>query len=292
MSTMHNEPKGEIPFFYGKIQGMKDTDKKIYIKLYIIIGLCALISIALFTLSLSGGITTIHETLSHTKEPVVTTPHSTKEPSETPVSTPEPSSTPEPTPSQITDTTSDDSLLRIVNHEQPIGSDYVPSDLVEVSVASEGTQYLRKEAAESLPAMFADAEKAGFSLLVISGYRSYAVEVENEKEFIEAYGEAYASKVDCHPGASEHQLGLLVDLGTRDGYCRLDTCFSDTGASNWLKENAWKYGWIERHPEGKEAVTGTMYSPWNYRYVGKPFAKQLYESGQTMEEYFQVSQQP
>ena len=116
-------------------------------------------------------------------------------------------------------------------------------------------------------------------------------EVENEKTFIEAYGEAYAAKVDCHPGASEHQLGLLADFGTRDGYCRLDTCFSGTGASNWLQENAWKYGWIERHPAGKEAVTGTMYSPWNYRYVGKAFAKELYESGLTMEEYFQVSQQ-
>lgn len=279
--------RGRSPFFYGKIQGMKDTDKKIYIKLYIIIGLCALISVALFALSLGGGITNIHETLSHTKEPVVLTP----EPSETPVSTPEPSGTPVPTPSQVIDTTSDDSLLRIVNQEHPIGSDYVPSDLIEVSVSSEGTQYLRKEAAESLPAMFADAEKAGFALQVISGYRSYAFEVENEKTFIEAYGEAYAAKVDCHPGASEHQLGLLADFGTRDGYCRLDTCFSGTGASNWLQENAWKYGWIERHPAGKEAVTGTMYSPWNYRYVGKAFAKELYESGLTMEEYFQVSQQ-
>ena len=136
--------------------------------------------------------------------------------------------------------------------------------------------------------MDSDAEKAGFALQVISGYRSYAFEVENEKTFIEAYGEAYAAKVDCHPGASEHQLGLLADFGTRDGYCRLDTCFSGTGASNWLQENAWKYGWIERHPAGKEAVTGTMYSPWNYRYVGKAFAKELYESGLTMEEYFNL----
>lgn len=257
------------------------NDRKIVIKLYIIIGLCALLSIALLTLSLGGGVSRIHETVMQTKEPVV---------EETPVpadsATPEPVVTSEPVETAIPDTTSDDSLLRIVNKDQPLDSSYVPTDLVEVTVSSEGTQYLRKEAAESLVGMFTDAQSAGIDLLLVSGYRSYAFEVENEKTFVAAYGEAYASMVDCHPGRSEHQLGLLADFGTRDGYCRLDTCFGTTSASAWLAEHAWQYGWIERHPSGKEAVTGVMYSPWNYRYVGKEMAELIHASGMTMEEYF------
>lgn len=265
---------------------MNDSDKKLYGKLYIIIGLCALISIALLTLSLGGGIATIHNTLAYTKEPVKeTSVPVTPESTSLPTATPMPEATEQPA-EEMPDTTSDDSLLRIVNKEQPIDSSYVPADLVQVSVSSEGTQYLRKEAADSLLGMFADAEKAGISLIVVSGYRSYAFEVENERTFIEAYGEAYAAMVDCHPGESEHQLGLLADFGTKDGYCRLDTCFGTTSASLWLEENAWKYGWIERHPRGKEAVTGVMYSPWNYRYVGIETAEMIYSSGMTMEEYF------
>lgn len=273
--------KGEIPFFiYGTIRDMYDADKKVMRKLYVIIALCALISIALFILLLGGGVSDIQETLSRTAAPVKETPEVTK----TPVTTPVPAVTPEP--EEIPDTTSDDSLLRIVNQDNPLDRSYVPDDLVAVSVSSEGTQYLRKEAADSLNRMFADAETAGVQLIVISGYRSYDFEVENEQTFINAYGEDYAAMVDCHPGISEHQLGLMADFGTRNGTCRLDTCFASTKESTWLKENAWKYGWIERHPQGKEAVTGVMYSPWNYRYVGTDAAKEIHASGMTMEEFF------
>lgn len=31
---------------------------------------------------------------------------------------------------------------------------------------------------------------------------------------------------------------------------------------NWLKSNAWRYGFIIRYPEGKEELTGHWYQPF------------------------------
>jgi hypothetical protein len=57
----------------------------------------------------------------------------------------------------------------------------------------------------------------------------------------------------------------------------------------WLKENSWKYGYIERYPESKQDITGITFSPWNFRYVGKDAAERIYQSGKTMEEYYGLS---
>ena len=59
-----------------------------------------------------------------------------------------------------------------------------------------------------------------------------------------------------------------------------------TGESAWLAANAVRYGWILRYPQNKQDVTGVIYSPWNYRYVGKDEAEKITASGLTMEEYF------
>ena len=56
-------------------------------------------------------------------------------------------------------------------------------------------------------------------------------------------------------------------------------------AQKWLMANSWKYGFILRYPADKTNVTGIIYEPWHYRYVGKELAKELYESGLTLEEY-------
>ena len=56
-------------------------------------------------------------------------------------------------------------------------------------------------------------------------------------------------------------------------------------AQKWLMSNSWKYGFILRYPNSKTDVTGIIYEPWHYRYVGKELAKELYESGLTLEEY-------
>ena len=50
-------------------------------------------------------------------------------------------------------------------------------------------------------------------------------------------------------------------------------------------EHSWEYGFILRYPNDKTSVTGIIYEPWHYRYVGKELAKELTELGLTLEEY-------
>ena len=81
------------------------------------------------------------------------------------------------------------------------------------------------------------------------------------------------------PGTSEHELGLAVDINADKEQS------SNEEVYNWLAENAWRYGFILRYPQGKEDITGIDYEPWHYRYVGKEVAKEIYEAGITLEEY-------
>ena len=88
----------------------------------------------------------------------------------------------------------------------------------------------------------------------------------------------------ARPGTSEHELGLAVDI--------IDTQLWDLveeqenlPAQQWLMENSWKYGFIFRYPKDKIEITGIIYEPWHYRYVGKELAAEIHESGLTLEEY-------
>ena len=63
----------------------------------------------------------------------------------------------------------------------------------------------------------------------------------------------------------------------------IDSSFEGTEESQWLINNAYKYGFILRFPKGKEDITGYKYEPWHYRYVGQEAAKVIYENDLTLE---------
>lgn len=213
-------------------------------------------------------------------------------PTVTPTSIPEVTPTPtvEPTPTPVIyDTTSDDSLYRIVNEDHPIGEEYVPDNLVTLDssrITVSNVYSLREDAYNDLLEMYDAASLAGLKMRIISGYRSYSEQVTLYEYYKKENGEAWAEEIDDKPGLSEHQLGLCVDIGIANGNCDLNACFADTSLYTWLKENAYKYGYIERYPENKQDITGVIYSPWHYRYIGKELAKKVYDSGLTLEEYF------
>ena len=92
------------------------------------------------------------------------------------------------------------------------------------------------------------------------------------------------------PGESEHQTGLCVDLISTKNVV-LDETFADNPAYAWLTENAHNFGFILRYPTNKSDVTGIIYEPWHYRYVGKDYAKAICESGLCLEEYLQQTGQ-
>ena len=92
------------------------------------------------------------------------------------------------------------------------------------------------------------------------------------------------------PVQSEHQLGLALDIVDLD-YQQLDTRQEETPVQQWLMENSWKYGFILRYPTDKSEITGIIYEPWHYRYVGKQAAKVIPEKGICLEEYLENYQQ-
>ena len=88
------------------------------------------------------------------------------------------------------------------------------------------------------------------------------------------------------PGASEHEIGLSLDI-VRTDHQALDEKFGETDAGQWLMNNAYKFGFILRYPKGKEDITGIIYEPWHYRYVGREAAEIIYEEQITLEEFIE-----
>ena len=96
--------------------------------------------------------------------------------------------------------------------------------------------------------------------------------------------EIIGATVVARPGTSEHELGLSVDLLTQE-YQVLDSGFAETAAYDWLQEHCAEYGFVERYPEGKGDLTGIIWEPWHYRYVGVEVAQYIMENGLCLEEY-------
>ena len=81
------------------------------------------------------------------------------------------------------------------------------------------------------------------------------------------------------PGYSEHETGLAIDFSNEGHYDENEKMWE------WLKNNAYKYGFILRYPEDKYEITKINYEPWHYRYVGKKAAKDITNKNLTLEEY-------
>lgn len=196
---------------------------------------------------------------------------------------------PEKKEAPVYDTVSDDSILKVAGYDHMIDKNYVPVDLVDVNVPSNGTIQLRSGCAEALQEMFTAAQRDDVDLYLISGYRSVETQKKLWNTYVEMYGENEARRIDAYPCVSEHMLGLSVDLGTTDHVYELEDSFALTDACAWLMDHAYSYGFILRYPQGKENVTGIAFSPWSFRYVGVEMAEKIHDSGLTMEEYFEVN---
>ncbi len=81
------------------------------------------------------------------------------------------------------------------------------------------------------------------------------------------------------PGYSEHETGLAIDFSNEGHYDENEKMWE------WLKNNAYKYGFILRYPYNKYEITKIDYEPWHYRYVGKKAAKEITNQNLTLEEY-------
>jgi zinc D-Ala-D-Ala carboxypeptidase len=107
--------------------------------------------------------------------------------------------------------TNPSSLYVLVNKTRNLPSSYVPQDLVvpDVPFSFSGDspkKQLRKDAAAALEKLFAGAEKAGFELKAVSGYRAYATQKTIFIRNAAQKGEEAANRTSAHPGQSEHQI--------------------------------------------------------------------------------------
>ena len=166
-------------------------------------------------------------------------------------------------------------------------ADYVPPDLVYASEAGiTGGGRVRSLAITDLRAMTAAAKAAGKPIAVSSAYRSYTRQSELFEADIVRLGYEGALLHTARPGHSEHQLGTAIDFRSkRIGDRSPNGDWAQSKAGRWMKNNAWKYGWVMSYPEGKTAVTCYDYEPWHYRYFGRTVAAQIQASGLTVREW-------
>lgn len=184
---------------------------------------------------------------------------------------------------------SSDGITQVVNKNHSISSDFVPSDLVSVDLPSTRDTQLRGVAAVALKGLFNAASTAGLELYCCSGYRSYETQADLYNWNVETYGVEGAELVSARPGMSEHQMGLAMDVTSASVGFDLLESFGSTSEGQFINENAHKYGFIVRYPQGKTDITGYAYEPWHLRYVGVDVATDIFNSGKTMEEYFGVN---
>jgi D-alanyl-D-alanine carboxypeptidase len=182
------------------------------------------------------------------------------------------------------------SITVLVNKNFALPKNYEPEDLVYPDVPfifkeKVDKRKMRSVAAKALEKLFAGAEKDDIQLAGASAYRSYATQKLLFNRYVKQDGYEKARTYSALPGTSEHETGLAIDVSGIDGKCAAEDCFAGTKEAKWLSEHAAEYGFIVRYPAGKDAITGYKYEPWHLRYVGIDIAKEITESGSTLENY-------
>ncbi len=201
-----------------------------------------------------------------------------------------------------------DAFLRLVTAKTPLKRGDTPDDLTSLrkEITWEGREItLSLHAAKALEAMLIEMNAQGIEPIdpatklpigVLIGFRSY----DEQKKLFDAEVQRQmrrdpnlsiematdiASAIVDKPGANEHQSGLAVAFASGNA---VSSAFADTEMYEWLTENAWKFGFILRYPEGKEAETGIAFRPYHFRYVGRAHASLMKEHDLCLEEYLKV----
>ena len=182
--------------------------------------------------------------------------------------------------------------LKLVNAQKPLEPGYT---FEEGSVAQDKVAYyFDARAVDALKQMMTDCNSVeGHSLAIISGRRGETTQTKKHNAVIaelkaqgmdEAQAVAMAHQIEPPAGQSEHQIGLAVDFITATVQQPGDA-FAQTPEYQWLLANAANYGFILRYPENKVNITGMLFSPYHFRYVGVEDATIISQAGISLEEY-------
>jgi len=205
------------------------------------------------------------------------------------------------TTTTVTEPEEDDNIdnkwaMFLVNKNNPLPADYDSRIETRVVFESWREYFLDVRAADYLEDMIAAAKEDGIDLLVVSAYRTIEYQQQNFDKSVqdridkgmtadEAYEDTLAEV--ALPGESEHNAGLALDIMVEEYQNMDDDGFEDTEAFAWLDKHAAEYGFILRYPKGKQEITGIIYEPWHYRFVGLYYANEIKKSGLCLEEYYE-----
>lgn len=178
---------------------------------------------------------------------------------------------------------------------------------------------VKKEVVKPLEELCAAAreinQKPSGDMRLVAGYISYEDQITLYEKAKTMYGDQVLNYWDV-PGQSEFQLGYSVQLIPNEMKSDLDSSKTDKDKDKdkdkddtenkdkgkaeknkdkapsenereqeiWLKDNAYKYGFIIRYPKQKERVTGKKYQPYTLRFVGKELAKKIHDNNLALEE--------
>lgn len=182
--------------------------------------------------------------------------------------------------------------LILINANNPIPDDFVP----RLAPTSDGFEF-DERAVEALENMLSDGREAGKKLVLSSAYRSFETQTTLHENRIlramEEQGLSYedavpvAASIVARPGTSEHQTGLAVDIVSED-YEIMDSGYAATPEARWLKEHCADYGFILRYGKNQTEITGIIYEPWHFRYVGVEAAEFIMDNKITFEEFLEL----
>ncbi len=205
--------------------------------------------------------------------------------------TPSPTSTPTHSPEPYADKPEIDISsweYTLANKENPLAEDYSPE-----LTAVENGQNFDSRAADELNEFIAAAKAEELTVYITSSFRNYDTQ---EYLFNKKVNECISPDVSkdaaiekaktivAYPGTSEHQLGLACDIVDKY-YANMNETLESTALSQWMAAHSVEYGFILRYPKDKTDITGVMFEPWHYRYVGKEAAAYMTRNGLAFEEF-------
>lgn len=174
----------------------------------------------------------------------------------------------------------------LVNKDNPLPRAHIPNNLIDAESNYKEEILIDKQVKQAFDKLKSEAIKYGYHIDIESGYRDFDYQEKIYNKLVEEKGFTYAVTRIAEPGKSEHQTGLAIDFCIyKDDKCYIEHDIKNLEETIWIHNNAYKFGFILRYPEGKEDITKYSYEPWHLRFVGD-LASYLYHNKITLEEYY------
>jgi LAS superfamily LD-carboxypeptidase LdcB len=173
----------------------------------------------------------------------------------------------------------DKELLQKYSKVYFLNENYIPSKLTKIDTKylfnKTKDTYIHERVWPHLQDLLEAGARADINIKIISGYRSFTDQTSLKSTYKTLYGSG-ANAFSADQGYSEHQLGTTVDLDRESTTGTLLTSFGTTKTFEWLKANAYKYGFVLSYPKENKFY---QYEPWHWRFVGLELAKRLHDDG-------------